>query len=215
MIISVANTKGGCGKSTLACNLAVMCAKDKKSVVLFDLDPQRSAYRFREMRMDKDCVQFPVYMSGLALVHDIKNNSLDSTERIIVDSGGRDSKLFRTAMLAADILLIPVEPGQFDLLALEETMIIYDDVRTIKPVKAIIVINKNREGRNLSNVVFTTIKEIAADHGVSVANSKLGDRAGFGEATVNGLGIVECSGKNYDYAKAEMKALYEEIFQEV
>ena len=43
MLITLANQKGGTGKTTLATNLAGAFAADRRRVVLVDIDPQRSA----------------------------------------------------------------------------------------------------------------------------------------------------------------------------
>ena len=50
VIITVGNTKGGVGKTTIAVNLAVEAAKDGKNVLLIDTDPQGSSTAFRSER---------------------------------------------------------------------------------------------------------------------------------------------------------------------
>ncbi|MEM1684992.1 MAG: ParA family protein, partial [Nanopusillaceae archaeon] len=55
-IIVVANQKGGVGKSTVACNIAVAFAVDGYKTLIIDTDPQESSLNFRAMR-EKDDIQ--------------------------------------------------------------------------------------------------------------------------------------------------------------
>ena len=57
-VLSVVNQKGGVGKSTIACNLAVCAAKDGIKTILIDCDPQGSSMNFRATRKDDDLFQF-------------------------------------------------------------------------------------------------------------------------------------------------------------
>ena len=50
--IMVLNAKGGCGKSTLATNIAAYFANEGASVALADFDPQRSSLDWLERRPD-------------------------------------------------------------------------------------------------------------------------------------------------------------------
>ena len=93
-VVVVANQKGGVGKSTLACNLAVCAAKDGKKVMLIDADPQASTMTFRERRGAEDISAVSIVKP--TLLQDVKNFS--NFDLIFIDAGGRDNSLFRSAM---------------------------------------------------------------------------------------------------------------------
>lgn len=213
MVVSVVNQKGGSGKSTIACHLAAMNAIDGKKTMLFDLDSQGSSMEFRNQRPE-DRPQF-VANSLLkpTLFRDI--HAYEDFDEIVVDAGGRDSVLFRSAILPADLVLIPVEPGIFDYWALEDTLRVIDEVRaqTGKEYKAMIVYNKVIAGTNISQAASKKIEDLAKKFSVSISKSQLCHRVGYGEAILQGLAVTECHGSNYNSPKVEIRALFDEIYE--
>jgi len=213
MVVSVVNQKGGSGKSTIACHLAAMNAVEGKKTMLFDLDSQGSSIGFRDQRPE-DRPQFAANtLLKPTLYRDI--TAYENFDEIIVDAGGRDSVLFRSAILPADLIVIPVEPGIFDFWALEDTLQVVDEIRaqTGKEYRAIIVYNKVTAGSNISIAAKNKIEEIAQKHNVMIAKSQLCHRVGYGEAILKGLSVTECNGNNYNSPKVEMKSLFAEIYE--
>src|SRR5262249_59424809 len=108
MLITLANQKGGTGKTTLATNLAGAFAADHRRVVLLNIDPQRSALDWAETRREA-VPQIPVL--SLQGAEDAWRRALaplrDAYEVIILDTGGRISPAVRTAVSVADFLLVP------------------------------------------------------------------------------------------------------------
>jgi len=115
MIILIGSQKGGVGKSTISINLSAALATKGKDVVLVDTDRQSSSSNWSEDRSENinlsvvNCVQ--KYDNIRASLIDLNNRY----EYVIVDAAGRDSRELRTGLVAADILLMPVRPSQFDL----------------------------------------------------------------------------------------------------
>jgi chromosome partitioning protein len=115
MVIIIGSQKGGVGKSTIAVNLCTVLAHQGKDVILVDSDRQSSSSNWADDRSenpDLPKVNFVQKYDNLrATLKDLNNRY----EYVIVDAAGRDSKELRTGLVAANILLMPVRPSQFDL----------------------------------------------------------------------------------------------------
>lgn len=115
MIILIGSQKGGVGKSTLSINICAVLANRGKDVMLVDSDRQSSSSNWAEDRAENPklaTVNFVQKFDNLrATLKDLGNRY----DYVIVDAAGRDSKELRTGLVAADILLMPVRPSQFDL----------------------------------------------------------------------------------------------------
>jgi chromosome partitioning protein len=114
--ILVASSKGGCGKSTIATNLAAYYAQDGKNTVLVDADRQGSSMRWAEKRAG---LAAPV-LAVSALKNGWRERIPADAERVIIDApaGIRSGELAELAH-DADALLIPVLPSRIDLEANE------------------------------------------------------------------------------------------------
>ena len=107
-IICVANRKGGVGKTTLATNLAVALNNKGKSILL-DADEQQSAFKWANQREDIKCIA--VHSNLLEKLEELDNQY----EYILIDVAGRDSTIFREALLVSDTLVVPTQPSLLDL----------------------------------------------------------------------------------------------------
>ena len=114
MIILIGSHKGGCGKSTVATNLAATAALNGRDVVLLDADSQCTSSRWAAAREQTNapkvsCVQrtgnITATAKELATKYDV----------VIIDTGGHDSTELRTGLLAADVSLHPFRPSQADV----------------------------------------------------------------------------------------------------
>jgi len=143
MIILIGSQKGGCGKSTLAVNVASLLVLEANAdVLLVDADPQGSMARWvqdRQIRAELKnipCVQ----ISG-----DIRQNLKDLASRyeyLVVDVAGRDSSELRSGLAIADVLLSPLRPSQYDLDTLPHLAEVYSLARDFNQnIKAHLVLN--------------------------------------------------------------------------
>jgi len=180
----------------------VEAAKNKVRVLLVDADIQASALGFRGLR-DKEDIKAMALPSN-KLDQDLPSFNFDL---IIVDAGGRDTKVFRSAILAADILLMPVLPSQYDIWASGETIEILNLCRGRKEIGAFFVLNQIIPNTKVSREAELALKEFEKD--VPVLNTKLYSRVAYKTSINEGLGVTEYEpdGK----AAAEIRELYSEL----
>ncbi|MBS0488231.1 MAG: ParA family protein [Proteobacteria bacterium] len=114
--IFVASSKGGCGKTTIATNLAAYFAQDGKRTVLVDADRQGSSMHWAEKRAG---LSAPVLaISGLRADW---NEKIPQDAQIVIIDGPAGIRSGEVAELAhdADALLVPLLPSRIDLEASE------------------------------------------------------------------------------------------------
>jgi plasmid segregation oscillating ATPase ParF len=204
--IVIANTKGGVGKSTIACNLAVEGAKDGKKILLVDSDTQGSSVAFRACR-DRDDIQAMSIFTP-TLHKDLKE--INNFDLIIIDAGGRDGKVFRSAILASDLVIIPILPSQYDIWAASDTMEVLKEARVYKDkLPALFVFNQVIQNTNVAKEADEAIKEIMTGNDVALANTVIYSRVAFKHSISKGLGVSEY--EQQGKAAAEVKSLYNEI----
>ena len=134
MIITIGNTKGGVGKTTLAVQIAIARAMAGKEVWLIDGDRQGTAAAAIDARAQSGrlpgiaCAKYP---GGPALRAQVQQQR-DKWEDIIIDAGGRDSTALRAALVLSDVLLVPFAPRSYDVWALEDMAVLINDAQSVR-----------------------------------------------------------------------------------
>lgn len=212
MIITVANIKGGSGKTTIALNLAVMRAQAEYKVLIIDADDQGSSSDFIYVRDEEsikpkvDCIQ----ISDKTIGKKIRSLS-EQYDDIIIDIGGRDSSTLRSAIFESDVLLIPFLPGQFDTWALSYMNDIIEQITSINhDLKVVGFFNKVDPNPRIfmvdeSENIITKFEYIKYS-GLEVKN-----RIIFRKSIAEGLIVNEMKKKDLKAMK-EIKDLYNSIF---
>ena len=141
MIVGVLNQKGGVGKTTLAVNLAAAFARRRKRVLLVDADPQASALAWSSLREAGPL--FPVVgMATRTLHRDLPALARDY-DVVVIDGAPRVNELARAAILASDLVLIPIQPSPFDIWASADTVRLVREAQQFRPgVRAAFVVNR-------------------------------------------------------------------------
>lgn len=205
MIIVIAHTKGGVGKSTIAWNIAT-ALNPTQNIEVVDLDFQRTLTYVNEYRAEPLQVKnFETKKEFEAYVR------ADNNQRIsIIDVGGFDSEINRMAMIVADVIITPVSDANTELLGLKRFEKILSEISQAigeKLTVNILLNDINPQKKNLNDLKdYITKKEL-----FSLFDTILRTRADYGKALDNGLGIIEYD--NESKGAAEMEALLKEINQ--
>lgn len=209
MVITVGNTKGGVGKTTIAVNLAVASVVvGKQRTLIIDADAQGSSMDFRAVR-EKDLPPIQAISLTKPTIHeDIK--SFTNFDVIFIDAGGRDGKVFRSALLACDIFLIPITPSPYDIWAAEETLEITQEARLMNPtMQVFIVLNMVIPNTQLSKEVLNLLDKFKGEFNLRVCHTQLVNRQDYKKSATVGQGVVEM----FPESKADLEV--QELYQEV
>jgi len=134
VIITVGNTKGGVGKTTLAVQIAIARALAGRDVWLIDGDRQGTATAAIAARAEAGrqpgiaCAQ---YADGPTLRAQVQRQR-EKWDDIIIDAGGRDSTALRAALVLSDVLLVPFAPRSYDVWALDDMAALVDEARSVR-----------------------------------------------------------------------------------
>lgn len=199
VVITVAQQKGGTGKTTLAANIAAAFAADCRVAVL-DIDPQKTLVRWIALRADRKPALTFSDLSGWRLSAEL-DRLRGSHDVVIIDSPPRIDTDARLAIREASLVLVPVQPSPPDLWAAEGTLALATAER--RPARLV----RNRVPA-ASRLRTLTEAEITA-HNWPLLSATLGNRAGFALAFAAGLGITEAAPRSI--AANEMRALIAEL----
>jgi chromosome partitioning protein len=202
VVITVAQQKGGTGKTTLAANLAAAFAPSRR-VALLDIDPQKSLGRWhslRRARLGQAAALAFSDISGWRLPAELERLRRDH-DVVLIDSPPQLDTDARVAVRAADLVLVPIQPSMPDVWAAEGTLKLAADERR----RAHLMFNRAPPASRLRDAIATDL----ADRRLPLLRSTLGNRAGFAHAFAAGLGVTEAAPRST--AATELRALLAEL----
>jgi chromosome partitioning protein len=203
--IAFLSQKGGAGKTTLATCVARQLQLDGHEVILIDADPQGSARDWRAAT-DRETV-LVVGLDRPTLDKDIKALSDNGKKWVIIDGAPRNEAMTLSAIKAADLVLIPVQPSPYDVWASEDLVSVIkarQEVTDGKP-KAAFVISRVIRRTELSRDVYSALDEM----GLPVLQSDTTQRQIYPKAAAEGLTPADLEPKGE--AAKEIQALVKEI----
>ena len=211
MILTVGNTKGGVGKTTIAVNLAILRVSAGREVLLVDGDEQGTASLFSQLRAEQvGAVGYTaVNLKGAAVRTQVQQMQ-GKYDDVIIDVGGRDTGSLRAALTVSNVLLVPVQPRSFDLWALDQVAELAKEAATINPTLRVLAFLNGADAQGRDNA--EALEAMAGVSGVEVASTVLVRRKAYPNSAAAGRSITEMALKD---AKAieELTALAEMAFR--
>lgn len=213
MIITIGNTKGGVGKTTLAVQIAIARALTGRDVWLIDGDRQGTAAAAIAARTESKrepgiaCAQ---YADGPALRGQVQQQR-DKWQDIIIDAGGRDSTALRAALVLSDVLLVPFAPRSYDVWALEDMAALVDEARSVRDgLQCYAILNQADPGeRSTDNAeAAEAVAEISQFEYLPIPIRR---RKAFSNASGAGLSVSEQTPRD-PKAIAELDSLLSYLF---
>jgi chromosome partitioning protein len=203
--------KGGCGKTTTAVHVAAALALRGRDVLLLDTDTSGDAAGWVAQRRERSALK-PVqcardYGQVAATIRDAAKRYQD----IVVDAGGRDSVELRSAMTAADVLLMPTCPSQFDLWQVSRVAALIDQARAFNPSLAAFAVI-NRASTNWTSAEAKEAAELIGEFPqLRLAATVLHDRKSYRDAVREGRAVFELEQSGAKKAAEEMWSLFAEL----
>jgi chromosome partitioning protein len=209
-IIAVTNQKGGSGKTTLSMQLAGALARRGHKVMVVDADPQGTATRWAATADDDK--PFPASVVGLSAasgkVHREVRKFVDDYVYIIIDCPpAADSPVPQSALLVADLALVPIIPSPLDMWAAVGIREVIGNVGDINEgLKSRLVINQCQPNTTLTREAL----EVLPEFGIELCKTYMHQRQVYRQSAVFGQ-TVHNFGNKASAAIEEIEALTDEV----
>ncbi|WP_425916309.1 ParA family partition ATPase [Pseudomonas sp. GWSMS-1] len=184
MIIALLNQKGGVGKTTLATHIAGELAMRGQHVVLLDADPQGSAQDWTQRRAQQGLPRlFGTVGLARETLHLEAPDLARRADHMVIDGPPRIAALARSALLATDCVLIPVQPSPYDLWASAEMIALIREAQVFRPqLAAAFVINR----RVSTTIIGREARLALADQPLPALRTEVRQRIVFADSAASG-----------------------------
>ena len=203
-IITVAQQKGGAGKTTLAANIAVALSRQGKSVALLDTDPQGSLGRWFMTRRASGEPGMEFSTASAWGVSYECDKLRDEADYVLIDTPPKIDSDLKPAIRESDLVIVPVSASQVDVWATEGVL----DMAARERAEVMVVLNRAKLGTRVAADVDKTLRDL----GVSRAKTAIGHRVAFPETMGVGKGAQE---RGKGVWSDEIEALTREVVKRV
>ncbi len=203
-VIAILNQKGGAGKTTIATHLARALQIGGAEVLLVDSDPQGSARDWSAAKEDQ-----PVPVVGIdrpTIERDLKKVARGK-DYVVIDGAPQTADLAVSAIKAADLVIIPVQPSPYDIWATSDLVeLVKQRIElTDNKLKAAFVVSRAIKGTKIGSEVT----EALSAYGLPVLSSRITQRVSY--PTTAATGTTVCDIDINSEASKEILSLCEEI----
>lgn len=199
-VLTIAQQKGGAGKTTVTAHLAVCLSQRGFRVAVIDIDPQGSLTRWHGLREERYGEDFTgisfAALSGWRVGSEISRLRRNH-DFILIDSPPHTETEARTAIRNADLVMIPVQPSPTDLWATQATV----DLAGTDNIPARVLLNRVPPKAKLNETIARELPE--------TMQTRLGNRVIFASTLLEGRGVTESAPSSP--AALEVKNLVTEV----
>ena len=213
-IITLVNQKGGCGKTTVCMQLAGALGREGCKVLVVDADTQGTASRWAACADEK--TPFPAMISGMSAigskVHQEVKKYIGQYEYIFIDCPpAYDSLIPQSALLIADVALIPVIPSPADIWAAKGIQQLIERVQIQNEALSAYVIPNMCSHTNLNEDAIDGLSEL----GMKITATSLGLRTAYRVSSVIGGTVFDLKTESALQAQEEIKSLMKELINKL
>jgi chromosome partitioning protein len=208
-IITIAQQKGGAGKTTLAAHLAIAWQQAGVRVATVDIDPQGSLSRWYETRAKAlgGHAGFPhSRITGWRTQKEVERLAKEN-DFVVLDSPPHAETEARIAVRVAALVVVPVQPSPMDFWATAPTL----DLSRQEKVPVLLVLNRMPTRSKATDAAVVEIGSLLTPPAVTMAETRVGNRVAYAGALMSGRSVTETA--RGTRAAEEIAALAEEIRQ--
>jgi chromosome partitioning protein len=188
MIIAFAGQKGGVGKSTTAICVAVAALERGARVLLVDADPQGTARTWGEVAAERGRKAPTVVAMGASMHKPGQLREVASSyDMTFIDCPPRHGEVQRSALMVADVVVLPCGPSAADAWALASSLEVVSEARALREDLVACVVITRKQGRTALAKGARAVLEPA---GLPLLETEIASRVAYQEALAAGMGIT-------------------------